>query len=54
MGAGARGDQYLDLDQIAAEPLAEVAQGHDGGGHQELAGGGRGPGQAHHERQTPA
>ena len=53
VGAGARGDQHLDLDQIAADFLAKVAQGHNGGGHQELAGGGRGPGRADQERQTP-
>ena len=54
MGAGPRRDQHLDLDQIAADFLAKIAQGENGGGHQELAGGGRGPGRADHERQTAA
>ena len=54
VGAGPRRDQHLDLDQVAADLLAEIAQGHNGGGHQELAGGGRGPGRAGQKRQTEA
>ena len=54
MGAGPRRDQHLDLDQVAADLLAEIAQGHNGGGHQELAIGGCGPGRAGQKRQTEA
>jgi hypothetical protein len=47
------GEQHLDLQMIADFP-AKIAQGHNGGGHRELADRGRSPGRAGQKRQTAA